>query len=76
MSTTYSLCCPEMKLKVWIGQSGMGRKFYVYSGEEQTMDNLSAFLLKTKGKSLVFVDDYCEEQWFYDCMEFKLEEEE
>lgn len=71
MSTTYSLCCPEMNLKIWIGQSGATSEFYVYSGESDTMDKLSAFLLKTRGKHLIFVSDYCEEDWFYNCVEFK-----
>lgn len=70
MSTTYSLCCPELELKLWVGQSRAGVNFYVYSDEEQTMESLSKFLIKTQGKNLVFVSDYCEEDWFINCKEY------
>lgn len=74
MSTTYSLCCPEMKIRLWIGQSRLGTDFYVYSGEEETMNNLSKFLMITKGKSLVFINDSTAPDWFYDFEEYEGEE--
>lgn len=71
MSTTYSLCCPEMNLSLWIGQRRMGTEFYVYSGEKEVMKNLAEFLIKTQGKSLIFINDDTAPDWFYDCEEYK-----
>lgn len=74
MSVTYSLCCPEMNLRLWIGQSRMGTEFYVYSDEKETMKNLADFLIKTKGKPLFFINDCTASDWFYDCEEYEGEE--
>lgn len=64
MSVTHDLCCPEMKLKIWIGQ---GTPFFIYSGEPLTMQHLSEFLVLTQGKPLVFVDHYYEDEEILDC---------
>lgn len=65
MSTTYSLCCYPLKLKLWVGQSG-----YIYNGEEAT-ELLAKFLHATKGHPLLFVCDYSEDDEFLDCADFK-----
>jgi len=70
MSTTYDLCCPELKLKVWIGQSSMSNPFYLYSEEINTMVRLEAFLLLTEGKRLVFASDHCQDEEVMDCVEY------
>jgi hypothetical protein len=71
MSTTYDLCCPEMKLKIWVGQSRMGMSFYLYSEDEEVMSDLSKFLMLTEGKRLVFVSEYNEDQEIIDCEYYK-----
>ena len=67
MATSYYLCCPDEKLAVEVGQRRFGTEFYVYSECATTMENLEVFLLRTKGKSLVFVDDLCQEDWWFQC---------
>jgi len=65
MSLTFSLICPSMKLKIWIGQ---GHTYFApkdptvvmdtfYSGEEKTMKNLHSFLQTTMGKKIMLVCD-------------------
>ena len=49
----------------------MGTEFYVYSGEKEVMKNLAEFLIKTQGKSLIFMNDDTAPDWFYDCEEYK-----
>lgn len=71
MSITYDLCCPEMKIKIWIGQSNYVSDFYVYSNDNQVMELLSKFLILTKGKRLVFVSDFCEDDEIINCEYFK-----
>jgi hypothetical protein len=60
-----------MNLKLWIGQRRFGTEFYVYSEEEDVMENLSKFLMITQGKSLIFTSDYCEDGWFINCNEYR-----
>ena len=67
MANTFDICCPEMKLKMLVGQSGTVSEFYLYSDEPETMKHLSEFLLLTKGKPLIFVDMYCEDDEIMDC---------
>lgn len=52
MSTTYDLACPEMGIKLWVGQSN-----YVYSAREN-IEKLARFLHATKGKPLFFVSEH------------------
>ena len=67
MSTTYDLCCPEMKVKVWVGQSSAMSNFYLYSDDEQVMSVLSNFLMLTMGKRLVFVSEHCGDEEILAC---------
>ncbi|MNQ57493.1 hypothetical protein D3C85_716520 [compost metagenome] len=66
MSTTYDLCCPELKVKVWVGQSSAITDFYLYSDDEQ-LELLSKFFMLTEGKRLVFVSEHCEDEEILDC---------
>ena len=55
MSVTFSICCEETKKRLWIGQGSNGG--YIYTGEHEVMENLSAFLFEHIGKPLYFVPD-------------------
>ena len=66
MSRTYSLCCYERKLKLWVGQ-----RDYLYEGKDY-IPKLARFLHETAGEQLVFVcDDHIDSDEFYDCKEFE-----
>lgn len=66
MSTTYSICCPSKKLKLWIGQRN-----YLYQGDDY-IPKLARFLYATVGEPLIFVpNEYTEDDWFLDCEEFE-----
>ncbi len=74
MSETFSLCCPEKKLKVWIGQ-GVDFKSSpykvlttFYSGEKDTMDKLHRFLQETYGSKLELRGD--DGDYEENCIEF------
>lgn len=71
MSTSYIIACRETKFYVWIGQ-GFGGCEGLYTGEEETMENLRLFLNQHMGMPLVFIPhDFDEESHSY--IEFKPE---
>lgn len=75
MSQTFSLYCPETKLKVWIGQGSFHDGMRVlYTGEPQTMERLKRFLNAHQDKPIIFSCD--DRDPFGDCREFEEPEEE
>lgn len=56
MSTCYHLECDKHKKSIWIGQRSHDR-YYIYSGQEKTMDALSRFLYAHEGCALFFRGD-------------------
>lgn len=72
MSRTFSLVCQDLKLKIWVGQSGgsvegMGS---FYTGNPDVMQRLGRFLDFTRGHSLVLLDDDWDIDRQEDCEEF------
>ena len=56
MSIYYYLTCPELKVKARIGQGGYSLNVF-YSGEQDTINDLTAFLNLTAGKAIFMRDD-------------------
>lgn len=52
VSTTYSLACTTCKEAIWIGQSGGGIQFYLYTADMVVIDHLQKFLLKHRSESV------------------------
>lgn len=65
MSTTYDLACPELKVKLWVGQ-----RDYIYGGETH-INALGAFLHATKGHPLFFVSEHCDRDEIVECVYFE-----
>lgn len=59
MSRTYSICCHDCRIELWIGQSPNGKpeRFYVYYGDMNVMGKMAEFLIDHKGHRLGFDDD-------------------
>jgi hypothetical protein len=66
---TYSIVCPEDKMRLWIGQ-GWSTMTNFYSGEPDTMCKLGEFLQKTQGKNLIVICNDSDEK-YSDCEEYE-----
>lgn len=58
LSRTYSICCHDCRVELWVGQSPDGKpeRFYLYR-DVAVMTKLAEFLMGHKGHRLGFDDD-------------------
>lgn len=77
MSTTYSLQCDRCCIRLDIGQSAHTSRSpgFIWTGNEDTVVWLNAFLFSCLDHPMRFVDEHCIDRWDEDYQELETDEQ-